>query len=148
MSGAYHPNAVIKEPKPPQGHGQMRAIGKWVAPDDWTGRWCWDRYTTSYRRNGKMHEVPNLYWVADYHVYARRLGAEVEAERWKDAKELPAHLREAMLDCYEGDLTQAMREICAEQIAARAAAKAAPARKPATAPRAAPKKKPARRSRA
>lgn len=145
---AYHPNAVVDMPKPPSGHGQMRPIGKWAGePAGWSGRWAWDRYTTTYLKDGKRHEVPNLYWIADYHIYARRIGAEVEAERWKDAKDLPAHLREAMLDCYQGELTPAMREICAEQIEARAAAKAASLPKSA-ATRAPAKKKAAKRGKA
>ena len=74
---------------------------------------------TAKRGSGAVRFAPEIILVhsmAEYEDGIRR--------GWKDASELPADKREMLLDCYEGDLTPSMRDICAEQIAARAAAKA------------------------
>lgn len=126
MSG-YAPGAAAGVAgEPPAQVGQIRFSGIWKDPPDWQGRWMWDGVVTEFSGARGQPEVPNLYFITTQYEYRKRLTSVYEGgSGWKDASELPVELREAILDYYGPNLTETMREICAEQIAARAARKSA-----------------------
>lgn len=150
----------------------------WENPPGWTGRWMLVReggdpvvsafapplyvavegYDAEGRRVSRraappLHlqrprYAPKLVFVDDHKDYEKKR----QREGWTDADEMPAHLRQLLLECYGGDprcaakgchecrtdagLTRYMRQLLAPEIAERDAAR----RKPAPAP-AAPAKK-------
>lgn len=121
----------------PTHHGQVRWTGKWANPPGWTGRLMWNGLVTRYSGRPGAPEIPDLFFVADYADYQHNLQPPTFTPEgdgqitqgggpgWKDASELPAELRHALLDYYGTDLTAGMRELCAAQIAEREAAAAA-----------------------
>lgn len=69
----------------------------------------------------RVRKLPELVFVPLESDYVEH----IQKDGWKDAAELTNEHREMILDFYGDDLTPAMLEICAEQIAAREANKRA-----------------------
>jgi hypothetical protein len=101
---------------------QIEWSGKWKNPPGWSGRQMWDGNVTKYSgAPGRKREIelPNLYFVERAAEYQKNL-----EQGWKDASQLPAVLKDNILDFYGHDLTEAQQVLCADRIALREAERA------------------------
>lgn len=106
-------------------HGQIRPAnlpGNLLQdPPGWAPCWMWDGLVTHYTASGAR--LPNLFLVEHAIEYQEHL-----EEGWVHASQLPAELRDAIIDATgEANLTDAQRLICADRLAARHAAASKPA---------------------
>lgn len=116
---------------------QATFTGKWAMPKGWRPVWYWTGTLTEGVKGGAVVQWPDL-------VLCRNPG-EVQAASargWTPADQMPIEVQQIALACYGEDLTDDLRAICSQAIAAQKQKKAAAPKKAAPA-----KKKPAGRKR-
>lgn len=115
-------------------------VGDWASPPGWRPKWIWTgdiyQYAPTKGRKRASQEAPKL-------VLATTMAQEVallSKPGHMRATEMPADVKDMLLDYYGHDLTAEQRHICADRIAARAAPPPDPVKAKAPAKKAAPKK--------